>query len=102
MRSVLKQIYQTDYVLMLANLQHLNFASLLENFNMGHIFLFHLLYSNFDSRLQVFSHFYKAELAFAKCFFELIKIKHITVTHNLLELLFPSLTFSLRLEVKMS
>jgi hypothetical protein len=99
MRSVLEQVYETDYVLVLANLQHFNFASLLKNFNMGHIFLFHLLNSDFDSRLQVLSHFYKAELAFAKCLFEFIKIKHITVAHNLLELLFPSLSFSLRLEV---
>lgn len=60
---------------------------------MSHVLLLHLFNRDLNPRFQVFGHLHQSELTLTKRLFEFVKIKNITVSHNLLELFFPPLFF---------
>lgn len=81
--GVFKQVYKTYNILMLANLKYFDFSPLLENFDVSHVLLLHLLDGYGNASLQVLGFLNKSELAFPKCAFELVKVQDVAVAHNL-------------------
>ena len=88
--GVLEQINQVDDVGMLAHFENLDFAPLLEDLNVSHVLLFHLLDSDTFVGLLVLCKLDQAELSLAERFVKRVKLEHIRVTHGLLQLIYPS------------
>jgi hypothetical protein len=87
--GVFKDIDKLDNAFMLAHLQHLDFSSLLVNFDLLHVCLFHHFDRCFHSCLFVSRQLDQPKLTFAQGWTQIVKVKNIAVAHRLLQLFFP-------------
>lgn len=75
--AVLEQVDEVDDVGMLAHLEHLDLTSLLEYFNVRHVFLFDLFDSGFFACLFMQGQLDEAELALTESLVKCVEFEHV-------------------------
>lgn len=80
--------------------EHVNFSTLLIDFDRFHVFFVNRLYRNFLSSLFVSGKLNKAKLTFTEILFKIVVIEHIGVANSCFESFEPLILHFLRFEVK--
>lgn len=75
--AVLEQVDEVDDVRVLAHLEHLDLTSLLEYFNVCHVFLFDLFDSSFIACLLMQGQLDQAELTLAESLVQCVIVEHV-------------------------
>ena len=95
----LKDINQSDYVLMLTHLKNIDFPSLLEDLHRFHVLLLDRLNSNILSSTFMLSLFYKAKLSTANLFLDLVVLLHIRKSDCRIKSSYPVCNFVMAIKV---